>query len=187
MLNGGCGTAAVLLSMRYVETGATAPIVAAFALLPLGLALDFCDGAVARRSGRSSALGGDLDSLADLISFGVAPAAIAYAVGMRGLWDGVALTFFVACGVARLARYNVTAAELTSAHSGKVTHYEGTPIPSSVLLVLMLAVAFATGRTGDALWLGDVTIGFGVLHPLSLLFVLNGATMASATLRIPKP
>ena len=54
-------------------------------------------------------LGADLDSLADVISFGVAPAVLGFTLGLRGGWDMLSLTYFVVCGVSRLARFNVTA------------------------------------------------------------------------------
>ena len=62
--------------------------------------------------------------------FGVAPAAIAYGAGMTGFWDIVILIYFTACGVSRLARYNVTA-EALSGGGEKVEYFEGTPIPTS--------------------------------------------------------
>ena len=72
------------------------------------------DGYVARlKTGRGSLLlGADLDSLADVISFGVAPAVLGFTLGLRGGWDMLVLTYFVVCGVSRLARFNVTAADL---------------------------------------------------------------------------
>ena len=72
-------------------------------------------------------MGRELDSLADVISFGVAPAIIAYGCGMQGLYDRIVLAFFVACGVSRLARYNVTA-ETLSEGTDKVKYFEGTPV-----------------------------------------------------------
>ena len=91
-----------------------------------------------------SALGRELDSLADVISFGVAPAALAFAAGMRGGWDVAALIYFVCCGVSRLARYNVTA-ESFSEETGKVRYFEGTPIPTSVVLTGVLAWSRVAG------------------------------------------
>ena len=95
------------------------------------------------------------------------------------------LVYFVCCGVSRLARYNVTAESL-SAGSDKVTYFEGTPIPTSVLLTAVLA--FAAGRAGSA---ARSTAAHGTcsapqLHPLALLFALSGTLMVSKTLRIPK-
>jgi CDP-diacylglycerol---serine O-phosphatidyltransferase len=179
--NAFCGTGAVLASMSYVASGDRSAIWGALVLLPLALVCDALDGAVARWRRKSSPLGADLDSLADIVSFGVAPAALGFALGLRGGWDALALCFFVACGISRLARYNVTADALSD-DSGKVKYYEGTPIPTSLALVLVLGIAFARG----SLWFGEISIGPWVFHPLSLMYVLNGALMVS-TFRIPKP
>ena len=185
--NASCGTIAVFLCLEYVATGSARLLWAAFALLPLALVCDVLDGYVARtRQRRQSVLGGDLDSLADVISFGIAPAALGFTLGLRGGWDVLCLTYFVACGVSRLARFNVTAAELSDGATGKVKYFEGTPIPTSVLIVALLAVAFWRGRTGDDLWLGSLQIGPAVHHPLALVYVASGSAMISATLRIPK-
>jgi CDP-diacylglycerol--serine O-phosphatidyltransferase len=183
--NAACGAAAILLSMSYVDERDRLVMWVALGLFPLALACDVLDGWVARHL-RSSPLGADLDSLADVISFGAAPAALGYALGMRTPLDMAILIFFVLCGVSRLARYNVTAAALTTA-SGKVSHYQGTPIPSSLLIVLLLGVAFASGAVHEALWGGVWRLGPVALHPLALLYLFNGITMVSASLKIPKP
>lgn len=183
--NAFCGTGAVLASMSYVATGDRAAIWGALVLLPLALVCDALDGAVARWRRKSSPLGADLDSLADIVSFGVAPAALGFALGLRGGWDAAALCFFVACGISRLARYNVTAESLSD-DSGKVSHYEGTPMPTSLVLVLVLGIAFGVEHVGARLWLGSVGLGPWTFHPLSLMYVVSGALMVS-TFRIPKP
>lgn len=183
--NAACGTGTVLACMKYAETHESASIMVAFALQPLSLICDALDGSVARWRRKSSPLGGDLDSLADIVSFGVAPAALAFALGMRGGWDAVALCIFVACGISRLARYNVTAASLSD-DSGKVKYYEGTPIPTSLALVAVLAVLTWRGSVGEQMALGAVELGPFVLHPLVLMYVVSGALMIS-TVRIPKP
>ena len=127
--NGFCGTGSVLAAMQYLVTGDERWLVTAMALLPLALIFDFADGRVARWRRRSSALGADLDSLADTISFGLAPAALGFAVGLRGAVDVAILLYFVACGISRLARFNATADALAD-ESGKVRYFEGTPIPT---------------------------------------------------------
>ena len=154
-------------------------------MAPAAFAFDVLDGRVARWRRQSSELGRELDSLADVISFGVAPAALAFACGLRGGWDAAALIYFVCCGVSRLARYNVTAATL-SAGADKVAYFEGTPIPTSVVLSGVFALAAWQGRVGADLWGGVWTLGPWQLHPLALLFVLSGSLMISKTLRIPK-
>jgi len=181
--NAVCGTGALFSSMTYLETGSPDRIYAACALILAALIFDILDGRIARWRQQSSAMGRELDSLADVISFGVAPAVMAYACGMRGLYDRVILAYFVACGVSRLARYNVTAEEM-SGGTGKVTHFEGTPIPTSFALACMLTVAASTGALGDGLWFGAVKIAGFTLHPLALLFAISGSLMIS---RIPIP
>src|SRR6185369_2814617 len=156
------------------------------ALLPLALVMDTLDGRIARRRGTASPLGQELDSLADVVSFGVAPAAMAFASGMRGGWDALCLIYFVGCGISRLARFNVTASEL-SGPSGKVTHFEGLPIPTSLLQGVALAVLAALGNWQDQLPLGSVSLAGFRLHPWAILYVLHGSAMISKTLRIPKP
>jgi len=183
--NAACGLLAVFAVMGYVETRDLRCLLAATALIPLALVLDVLDGRVARWRMRHSAMGRELDSLADVISFGVAPAAIAYSAGMKGAWDVIVLVYFVACGVSRLARFNVTADALAT-DAGKVKYFEGTPIPSSLILVGVVAVAAWMGRVGDALPFGVVRLGPGTLHPLALLWALSGSLMISKTLRIPK-
>jgi CDP-diacylglycerol--serine O-phosphatidyltransferase len=186
--NASCGTIAVFLCLEYMDGRNQALVWAAIGLLPVALLLDVLDGYVARLNRtRQSRLGADLDSLADVISFGVAPAVIGYALGLRGGWDMVCLTYFVVCGVSRLARFNVTAEELADERTGKVKYFEGTPIPTSAILVGVLAVALASGRVHEAMWLGSVRIGPASLHPLTLLYLASGSAMISATLRIPKP
>ena len=186
LANGCCGTAAIFLAMTHMREAAAERIYAAGALVFLALVFDVVDGRVARWRHRASPLGRELDSLADVISFGVAPACLAYAVGMTGLVDELALLYFVACGISRLARYNITA-EAMSATTGKVTYFEGTPIPTTVLLVLLLVALAGAGRIGDALPFGSVRVGGASFHPLVLVFVLSGSLMISRTLRIPKP
>jgi CDP-diacylglycerol--serine O-phosphatidyltransferase len=183
--NAACGVLAVFAMMRYVDTRQVRCLLVAAALIPLAFVLDVLDGRVARWRMKHSAMGRELDSLADVISFGVAPAAIAYGAGMSGLWDVVVLVYFVACGVSRLARFNVTAESL-AAGAGTVKYFEGTPIPSSLVLVGVVAAAAWLGRVDDALPLGAFRLGPGVLHPLALLWALSGSLMISKTLRLPK-
>ena len=185
--NASCGTIAIFLCLDYMAFGDSRRLWIAILLLPLALVFDVLDGYVARlHPRRQSALGADLDSLADVISFGVGPAVLGYTLGLRGGWDMVCLTYFVVCGVSRLARFNVTAAALTSADTGKVRYFEGTPIPTSILIVGLLALALWTGRVEQALWLGVDRIGPMALHPLALVYAASGSAMIS-TVRIPKP
>ena len=103
---------------------------------------------------------------------------------MQGLYDRIVLVFFVACGVSRLARFNITA-EALSEGGDKVKYFEGTPIPTSLVLVMVLAAAAAQGSIGDQLWLGRLELGGFYLHPLVLLYAVSGSLMISR-IRIPK-
>ena len=187
LANAACGMAAIFLTMLYLQSGARAHFYAAAAMAPLAFFFDWLDGNVARWRQQHSALGRELDSLSDIISFGVAPAVLAYAAGLDGGWDAVALTYFVCCGVSRLARFNVTAEALAKdSGSGKVAYFEGTPIPTSVVLTAVLAFAAWQGRIRDDLYGGAWDLGPWEFHPLSLLFIASGTMMISKTLRIPK-
>lgn len=183
--NAACGVAGVMLAMLFLTSQDLTHFYWAAATAPLAFMFDVFDGKIARWRQQHSAMGRELDSLADVISFGVAPAALGFAAGLSGGWDAAALIYFVCCGVSRLARYNVTA-ETLSQDSGKVSYFEGTPIPTSVVLTGVLALAAWQDRLGDQLWGSSWLIGPWQFHPLSLMFVLSGTLMISKTLRIPK-
>jgi CDP-diacylglycerol--serine O-phosphatidyltransferase len=184
--NAACGVGAILLAMLYMASGDRGHFLFSAALAPAAFIFDVLDGRIARARHQHSALGRELDSLSDVISFGVAPAALAFAAGLQGGWDAAALIYFVCCGVSRLARYNVTAEQLAGDESGKVKYFEGTPIPTSVVLTGILAWAAWEGQLGDRIWGGVTEFGPWELHPIALLFVLSGSLMISKTLRIPK-
>lgn len=183
--NAACGVLAIFFSMNYLATQILSQLLLSAAMTPIAFAFDVLDGRIARWRHQHSVLGRELDSLADIISFGVAPATLAFAAGLRGELDLVALIYFVCCGVSRLARFNVTAEDL-SQESDKVAYFEGTPIPTSVLLTAVMAVAVFQDRLDERLYGGVWTIGPWEMHPLVLLFVLSGTLMISKTLRIPK-
>jgi CDP-diacylglycerol--serine O-phosphatidyltransferase len=185
LANAACGMASVFLAMAAMAGHSIPLLLISAAMAPAALVFDVLDGRIARWRQQHSSLGRELDSLADVISFGVAPAALGYAAGLRGGWDTIILGYFVCCGVSRLARYNVTA-EALSEGAAKVKYFEGTPIPTSVLLAALLALAAWQGRLGDRLYGGVLELGPWDLHPLSLLFALSGSMMISKTLRIPK-
>ncbi len=157
LANAVCGTGALFSTMTYLETGDVRHVYFACALVFAALVFDVLDGRIARWRQKTSTMGRELDSLADVISFGVAPAIIAYGCGMQGLYDRIVLAYFVACGVSRLARYNVTADEL-SGGSDKVKYFEGTPIPTSIVLVGLLALAAWSGAVRQDLWFGEVRL-----------------------------
>jgi len=184
LANAICGMGAMFSIMTYLEVSNVVHIYFACGLILAAFVFDVLDGRIARWRQQTSVLGRELDSLSDIISFGVAPALLAYGCGMQGLYDRIILTCFVACGVSRLARYNVTA-EALSAGQDKVKYFEGTPIPTSLLLVFLLMAAATQGALGDSLWFGRITLASFTLHPLVLLFALSGSLMVSRV-RIPK-
>ncbi len=183
--NAACGMASVLFAMLYMATGDVRQFLLSAMMTPIALVFDVFDGRIARWRQQHSALGRELDSLADIVSFGVGPAALAFAAGLNGGWDALILMYFVCCGVSRLARFNVTAESMT-VDGGKVKYFEGTPIPTSVVLTGVLAFAAWQDRLGEMVYGGAWMLGPLVLHPLSLLFALSGTLMISKTLRIPK-
>jgi len=186
LANAFCGTGAVFAAMRFLQDGVVRDLLIGMALIPIAFVFDALDGRIARWRKVSSTLGRELDSLADVISFGVAPASLAYACGLQGGWDWMILSYFVGCGVSRLARYNVTAETLADG-GDKVKYFEGTPIPTSVAIVGLLAWLAWSDRIGAALPFGMVQLGPWQMHPLVLVFALSGSLMISKTLRIPKP
>lgn len=185
LANAAAGTGSVLAIMSYLVTPENWRVYLALWLVPAALVLDIADGTIARSRHQHSLFGRELDSLADIVSFGLAPVALAYAIGMRGGLDVLILMFFAACGISRLARFNITATQLANA-GGKVRYYEGAPIPSSLILIFFLGLCFYTGQVGENLPLGVVRIFSLDWHPLSFLYFVNGCAMISKTLRIPK-
>jgi len=180
--NAGCGTASIFCVLHALDMDRPDLIIWAMGLVPIAFVLDALDGMVARKS-RSSPYGGDLDSLADTISFGVAPAVLGFGLGLRGGWDALVLTAYVCCGIGRLARFNVTADAMIAARedtSGKVSHFEGMPITIGLLVVLVMAGVFFTEHEPVMLELG------WQLHPLVAMYAVAGALMISRV-RIPKP
>ena len=184
LANAVCGTGAIFSIITYIQVQDVMHVYFACSLILVALIFDVMDGRIARWRQKTSILGRELDSLADVISFGVAPAIIGYGCGMQGLFDRVVLAYFVACGVSRLARYNVTA-ETLSQGTGKVKYFEGTPIPVSILLVLVLALATWSGAVGQDLWLSEISLAGFRLHPLVLMFAVSGSLMISR-FHIPK-
>lgn len=183
-MNGVCGVSSLFSSAHYlINPSNKHPLYAALLLPACGFIFDALDGKVARWRKSSSMLGQELDSLADLISFGVAPAFLAFSIGLRSKVDMIMLIGFVCAGLARLARFNATIANLPKDASGKSKYFEGLPIPSSLCLVAYMAYLIHNDLIHDSIPLG---YHLHALHPLSLLFGLWAAAMVSKTLRVPK-
>jgi CDP-diacylglycerol---serine O-phosphatidyltransferase len=186
LANGASGTAVIFFAMAHLRRPGPQMVYAAAIFTVAALFFDVMDGRVARWRHSASAMGRELDSLADVISFGVAPAAFGYALGLDGVWDALVLVYFVACGISRLARYNITA-ESMSADTGKVTYFEGTPIPSSCLIVLVLVILARGGHVGGSFPGGSFELLGWTLHLFTLVYLVSGSLMISKTIHIPKP
>lgn len=182
LMNGFCGAQSLYMSARFLVTGN--PLHMWWALwLPLfGCLFDFLDGKIARWRRSSSMLGQELDSLADLVSFGVAPTVAAFAMGLRCPLDTLCLTVFVCAGIARLARFNITAANIPHDSQGKARYFEGLPIPSSLALVGVLALSLLLGRfeTATGPWVPGTSLPYtGIWHSY-----MPGTGMLFGTLRV---
>ncbi len=110
---------------------------AAVAIL-LACVFDVLDGKVARLSGATSKFGVQYDSLADLVSFGIAPALLAFSWALRpyGRFGWLAAFLFVACGALRLARFNVQST------TGEIKYFKGLPIPSAAIMIALTILLY---------------------------------------------
>ncbi|KAJ9116943.1 hypothetical protein QFC22_004601 [Naganishia vaughanmartiniae] len=172
--NAVCGTLSIFCCIHYASLTAnipTAPSAEAIRTLYLahlfpilGFGFDALDGRVARMTGGGSLLGQELDSLADLISFGVAPATLAYTLGLRLPLDIISLLFFASCGLARLARFNATVALMPKGGSGSVRYFTGIPIPSSLGLTAFMAWCVKMGKFAGAQGWVMKAVKKGILH-----------------------
>ena len=129
-----CGYACIIYAMRG-EYETAAPFIG-FAVV-----LDMLDGRVARMTGTTSAFGVEFDSLADVISFGVAPAILSYSWGLAPLGRiGMAAGFmFVACAAMRLARFNIQSG------GGDKRYFVGMPSPTAAAIPAATVFAYPFG------------------------------------------
>lgn len=145
----------------------------ALACLALSGLLDAFDGKVARtkkdRTEAQKAFGVQIDSLCDMVCFGVLPAVICFHLGMHTLWGMAILALYVLAGLVRLAWFNITT-ESAPARSGGKKYYQGLPITS---MAVILPVYYAIGtlaRTVFELGLPVVMLVTGVLFVLRFPF-----------------
>lgn len=138
---------------------------AAIAIL-LASVFDVLDGKVARLSGATSKFGVQYDSLADLVSFGVAPALLAFSWALRpyGRFGWVAAFLFVVCGALRLARFNVMSS------SGEVKYFKGLPIPAAAMTIALTILLYL--RLIETGWVKDIVILL-MIYILAFLMVSN--------------
>lgn len=161
----------------------------AFVLPFLGGLFDVLDGKIARlTTGGASMLGQELDSLSDLISFGVAPTVLGFVIGLQTFGDRICLAAYCCAGLARLARFNVTVHTIQQDETGKAKYFEGLPIPTSLCLVLIMYYWFEFGMLVE----GNVPFGvvelpvIGKIHVWTFAFLLHAVAMTSNRLRVPK-
>jgi len=136
---------------------------AAVAIL-LASVFDVLDGKVARLSGATSKFGIQYDSLADLISFGVAPSLLAFSWALRpyGRFGWLAAFLFVVCGALRLARFNVMAS------SGETKYFKGLPIPAAASMIALTILLYL--RLIETGWVKDIVI-LVMIYILAFLMV----------------
>jgi CDP-diacylglycerol--serine O-phosphatidyltransferase len=169
-----------LSAMRFAFVG---EMVLSVALIALAAVLDALDGATARLLKSETALGAELDSLADFVNFGVAPGLLLYhwALTDNSKAGWIAVLIYAICCALRLGRYNI---ESRAKGPEKSLYFQGVPAPGGALLVLMplvLSEVFATPFGGFLpitveLWL--VLIG--------LLMISRFATPSPKLLRVPR-
>jgi CDP-diacylglycerol--serine O-phosphatidyltransferase len=136
---------------------------AAIAIL-LAAVFDVLDGKVARLSGATSKFGIQYDSLADLVSFGIAPAVLAFSWALRpyGRFGWLAAFLFVVCGALRLARFNVQTS------SGEVKYFKGLPIPAAASMIALTILLYH--RLIETGWVKDIVI-LVMIYVLAFLMV----------------
>jgi len=155
-----CGFFSMVETIRgHLETAAVLIIVATFA--------DLLDGRIARMTNTVTAFGKEYDSLADVVSFGVAPALLAF---QWGLWQkprlGLAVAFlFLVAGSIRLARFNTQHSEETD--------FKGLPIPGGADAIALLVLV------------SPEPVVHSAFLPVVVLFVLGVATLMVSTLPYP--
>jgi CDP-diacylglycerol--serine O-phosphatidyltransferase len=138
---------------------------AAIAIL-LASVFDILDGKIARLSGATSKFGVQYDSLADLVSFGIAPAVLAFSWALReyGRFGWLAAFLFVVCGALRLARFNVMSA------SGETKYFKGLPIPAAASMIALTILLYL--RLIETAWVKDIVI-LVMIYILAFLMVSN--------------
>lgn len=137
--------------------------------------LDSLDGRIARMTNTQSAFGEQMDSLSDMVSFGAAPALIAYVWGLSSLgrWGWVAAFVYCACAALRLARFNVNTAVVDK------RFFQGLPSPAAAALV---AGFIWLMNDADYTGMSELDLGFFAVQIPWLMFVLtlySGLTMVT--------
>lgn len=168
-----------LSAVYFALEGNTAGSVGAIALAAL---LDSLDGRLARLLDATSRIGAELDSLADCISFGVAPAVVLYIWGLADTRFGwpVALVFAV-CVALRLARFNTLLDDAEAPPFAK-EFFVGVPSPAGALLALLPLTI--TLQFGPGWWSSPVTVALWTLG-IAVTMVSRIPTLSAKTVRVP--
>ncbi|MGH3979255.1 MAG: CDP-diacylglycerol--serine O-phosphatidyltransferase, partial [Pseudonocardiaceae bacterium] len=155
---------------------------AALAAITLAALLDALDGRLARLLDATSRIGAELDSLADCISFGVAPAVVLFVWGLDGTRAGwpVALVFAV-CVALRLARFNTLLDDVEAPPFAK-EFFVGVPAPAGALVALLPLAVFL--QLGGGWWSAPVTVAVWTVAT-ALLMVSRLPTLSAKTVRVP--
>ncbi|MCK6513189.1 CDP-diacylglycerol--serine O-phosphatidyltransferase [Myxococcota bacterium] len=153
-------------------------VYAGFALL-FATICDMLDGRVARLTGTQSDFGMQMDSLVDLVSFGIAPALLVYKWGLAdfGFWGLLAAFSFAGAGACRLARFNVM--EMQKKTGGASRHFVGLPIPLAAGM-LISTIIYHEVSTGSALYKNS---SFGILGLTIVLSYLMVSTIRFRTFK----
>jgi CDP-diacylglycerol---serine O-phosphatidyltransferase len=137
----------------------------------VAMVLDSLDGRVARMTNTQSAFGEQMDSLSDMVSFGAAPALVAYVWGLStlGRWGWIAAFVYCACAALRLARFNVNTAVVDK------RYVQGLPSPAAAALVAGFIWLMTDAEIGPL----DVTYGIYVRWGMFVLTLFAGLTMVT--------
>jgi CDP-diacylglycerol---serine O-phosphatidyltransferase len=168
-----CGFFALTWIFKYEQAGSFDPIHIAIRLILAAFAFDFLDGRMARLIKKQSQFGREFDSLADIVSFGVAPAFLVYRIVLYQFeqtgWAIAAV--YLVCGGIRLARFNVLSARPAAAAHGR--EFIGFPIPSAAAVVVSVTL-FMMWLAGHERALGSWRWALpGLMVLLSVLMVSN--------------
>ncbi len=159
-----CGFIAIMLAFE-------GDITRACWFVALAALLDALDGKVARLSGASSQFGVELDSLADFLSFAVAPAVIVYTIklGDLGKWGWIISLVYIMAGAYRLARYNIMA------DTEEKKDFMGLPVPVAAI-TLVSAIIFSYRIWGD-LEYSEILVSMIVLFAILMVSQVQYDTM----------
>jgi len=175
--------AAICAGLTAIRFGVQGNYLYAVQLILVASVLDGLDGRLARLLGADSKMGAELDSLADFLNFGVAPALIVYFWALQDLRGAgwIAALVFSVCCVVRLARFNV--AGKSEDTDGSSEYFVGVPAPAGALLVMLpMYLSFAFN---DARLLPGIVIG-GYVVVIGLLMISHIPTWSFKTTRISR-